>query len=192
MILHDNPLSDRLSLKEKGFSLIEVLVSLTILAMSMMGLMSMQTAALRSSVNNQNQLMAEHVAESAIEWVRTLNDDALSATSVFPVLGASDVTSLDSEFHLNGLSSGAAVPAGFGTPTFTRFVGYRLRGVQDPGIEHIDRLFVVRVLVTKNYRSELVAGTQESVMSKCAVTVYWIQDGSLQSLDVGFFVDRKT
>jgi len=158
----------------------------------MMALMSMQTAALRSSSNNQKLLMAQQVAEQAIEWVRTLSDDSLSAASVFPGVGASSVLGLSSEFQFNTLSSSGAVPAGFGTPTFTRFVGYRLRGVQDPNVQHIDRLFVVRILVKKDYKTEQVGGVDQSVMSQCAATVYWLQEGKLQSLDISFFVDRKS
>jgi prepilin-type N-terminal cleavage/methylation domain-containing protein len=175
-----------------GFSLIEVLVSLTILAMSMMALMSMQTAALRSSSNNQRILLAQQVAVQAIEWVQTLSEDSLSAASVFPGVGAGTVSGLSSEYQFDGLSSTAAVPSGLDTPTFTRFVGYRLRGVQDPNIQHIDRLFVVRILVKENYKIEQVGGTNQSVMSRCAATVYWLQSGELQSLDVLFFVDRKS
>jgi hypothetical protein len=136
--------------------------------------------------------MAQQVAEQAIEWVRTLGDDSLSAASVFPEVGVSTLSGLSSEFQFDNLSSGAAVPTGFGTPTFTRYVGYRLRGVQDPNVQHVDRLFVVRILVKKNYRTEQVVGTDQSVMSKCAATVYWLQNGVLQSLDVEFFVDRKS
>lgn len=193
MIINSRCASLRVVPRLKGFSLIEVLVSLTILAMSMMALMSMQTAALRSSSNNQNILMAQQVAAQAIEWVRTLTDDALtqSPVSVFPVLGENLAESLDSEFRFNTLTSTLPVPTGFGTPTFKRFVGYRIRAIQDGNVDHVDKLFVVRVLVKKKYRSEQVGGTEMSVMSKCAVTVYWMQDGVLQSLDVGFFVDRK-
>jgi len=192
VMIYNNSFSIDCRRETKGFSLIEVLVSLTILAMSMMALMSMQTAALRSSSNNQNILMAQQVAAQAIEWVRTLSDDSLSASSVFPGVGKNSVSGLDSEFQFDTLSSSTAVPTGFTTPTFTRFVGYRLRSVEDPNVPHIDRLFVVRILVKKNYKTEQVGGTDQSVMSQCAATVYWLQEGVLQSLDILFFVDRKS
>ena len=183
--------------EEQGFTLVEVLVSLTILAMSMMALMSMQTAALRSSFNNQYMLGAQQVAEWAIEWVRTLNDDALTETpvSIFPDHGAAlpGGLGLGTDFSdlVTKVASEAVIPSGFGTPTFKRFVGYRLRSVQDPSVQHIDRLFIIRILVKKNYKSELVGGVQKSVMSQCLATVYWLQDGVLQSMDVPFYVDRK-
>ena len=198
MIIYGNIPWSRSISREKGFSLIEVLVSLTILAMSMMALMSMQTAALRSSSNNQNILGAQQVAEWATEWVRTLSDDALTASpvSVFPDHGAdsSGGLGLDDEFDLlvAKVSSDAVIPSSFSALTFKRFVGYRLSSVQDPDIQHADRLYVVRVMVIKKYKWELVASVQESVMSECLVTVYWVQDGALQSLDIPFFVDRKT
>jgi prepilin-type N-terminal cleavage/methylation domain-containing protein len=189
---HTNNTLSNLVHRSEGFSLIEVLISLTILAMSMMALMSMQTAALRSSSNNQNILMAQQVADQAIEWVRTLSAESLSAAAVFPVVGASAISGLSSEYHFDNLSNSTALPTDFGTPTFTRFVGYRLRGVQDPNVQHIDRLFVVRILVKDNYKTEHVGTIDRSVMSQCAATVFWLQEGELQSLNILFFVDWKS
>lgn len=166
-----------------GFSLVEALTSLALLAISMMGIVSMQSAALRASVNNQNLLLAEQVGEWAIEWVRTLTDEELSSASdMFPTVGANSVTGLDSDFQFTGLPS-SATPTGMGTPDYTRYVGYRLRSAQDPNKEQMEHLFVIRLMVEEDYRSTL---------SRCAATVYWVQDSSLQSLDIVFFVDRKT
>lgn len=166
----------------QGFSLIEVLASLTVLAISMMGVLSMQSATLRAASNNQNLLMAGQVGEWAVEWVRTLSDDELSSgTDLFPLVGQDNVSGLDADFHLTGLPS-SAMPTGMGTPDYTRYVGYRMRSVQDPTRMQQERLFVVRLLVEKDYRSTL---------SRCAATVYWMEDSTLQSIDVLFFVDRK-
>ena len=170
---------------DQGFSLIEALVSLAILAVGMLAVMTMQTATLRANLNNQNLLMAQEVVESAIEWVRTSSDTQLTvATDLFPTIGENSVSGLDSEYQFSGLSTVASnYPAGIGTPDFVRFVGERIRYVQDPNRPHVDRLFVVRVAVEKDYRT---------VLSRCAATVYWLQDGDLTSFDVIFFVERKT
>lgn len=171
-----------------GFSLIEVLVSMGILSVGLLAVMSMQTATLRANLNNQNLLMAEQVAETAIESVRSMkfsksDSNAQLTAKILPELGADSVSGLDSQYQFNGLSSaGASFPAGIASSPLVRFAGYRVRYVQDPDRPHIDREFVVRIAVERNYRS---------LLSRCAATVYWLQDGDLVSFNAIFFVERR-
>ena len=173
---------------ELGFSLIEVLVSMGILSVGLLAVMSMQTATLRANLNNQNLLMAEQVAEAAIESVRSMkfsksDSNAQLVAKILPVLGAGSVSGLDSQYQFSGLASaGSNFPAGIASSPLARFAGYRIRYVQDPDRPHVDRDFVVRIAVQRNYRS---------LLSRCAATVFWIQDGELVSLDVIFFVERR-
>jgi type II secretory pathway pseudopilin PulG len=173
--------------------LIEALVSLGILAVGMLAVMTMQTATLRANLNNQNLLMAQGVAELAVEWVRTSrmsksDSDAAVKATVFPAVGADAVSGLDSAYQFSGLSSAASsFPSGF-SPDFSRFLGYRARLVQDPNRAHLDRDFVVRIAVERNYRA---VGATPSFLSRCVATVYWLQNGELVSFDVIFFVERQ-
>ena len=94
----------------RGFSLIEALVSLGILAVGMLAVMTMQTATLRANLNNQNLLMAQQVGELAVEWVRATRmskSDSVAdvKAGVFPAVGADSVSGLDSEYQFSGLSS---------------------------------------------------------------------------------------
>ena len=177
----------------RGFSLIEALVSLGILAVGMLAVMTMQTATLRANLNNQNLLMAQGVAEQVIEWMRTTKmsksaSDAVVKAGIFPAVGENVVSDLDSDYHFSGLSAAVSnFPSGI-SPDFSRFVGYRVRLVQDPNRIHIDRDFVVRIAVERNYRA---VGSVPSFLSRCLATVYWIQDGGLVSFDVIFFVERQ-
>lgn len=177
--------------RNKGFSLIEALVSLGILAVGMLAVMTMQTATLRSNLNNQNLLMAQGVAELAVEWMRTLHmsktdSDAAVKASIFPAVGGNSVSDLDSDYQFSGLSTAVGTfPSGF-SPDFSRYVGYRVRQVEDPNRNSIDRDYVVRIGVEREYRGG--AGIV-SLMSRCLVTVYWMQEGELVSFDVFFFAE---
>ena len=173
---------------DSGFSLIEVLVSMGILAVGLLAVMSMQTATLRANLNNQNLLMAEQVAETAVESVRSMkfsksDTDGELIAKIFPTLGKDSVSGLDSQYQFTGLvSAGSGFPSGIASSPLARFSGYRIRYVQDPDRPHIDRDFVVRIAVERNYRS---------LLSRCAATVYWMQDGEIVSFNVIFFVERR-
>lgn len=177
----------------RGFSLIEALVSLGILAMGMLAVMSMQTATLRANLNNQNLLLAQEAAEVAIEWMRTTRmsksaSDAVVKAGIFPAVGKNAISDLDTDFQFTGLSAAvSSFPSGI-SPDFSRFFEYRAKLAQDPNRDALDRKFVVRIGVEREYRAP--AGAQ-SYLSRCVATVYWLQDGELLSFDTVFFVERQ-
>ena len=181
----------------RGFSLIEALVSLAILAIGILAVMSMQTATLRANLNNQNLLMAQGAAELAVEWMRTTrmshsSSDAVIKAGIFPAVGKNSVSDavddLDSVSAFTGIGTAVGTfPSGI-SPDFSRYIGYRARLVQDSDRAHIDRDFVIRIAVERDYRA---VGSIPSFLSRCVATVYWEQDGALVSFDVIFFVENQ-
>jgi len=60
------------SIKEKGFTLIEVMISLIILAIGILGVASMQIASIRSTSFSSSLTQASIVAQDSIESLKTL------------------------------------------------------------------------------------------------------------------------
>ena len=172
--------------REQGFSLIEVMVSLSILAMGMLALMSMQTGALRANYNNQNLIVAQHVAELAVEWVKTLSSDPSKLADLRDKLdrrsGISTSLPGGQEFQFNGLGALVAIDVPGVGVDYYRYIGRTLHRAQDPGRNDLARNYVVRIGVEHDYRQTL---------ARCSATVYWEQDGETVSISVVFFVDRK-
>jgi type IV pilus assembly protein PilV len=84
---------------EAGFSLIEVLVALTILAVGLLGLALLQTSAIKGNAIASKSSISVQVAQDKLEWFRsqpfsgltssgTLSDNA-TATAVYNTLPAS-------------------------------------------------------------------------------------------------------
>jgi type IV pilus assembly protein PilV len=81
---------------EAGFSLIEVLVALTILAVGLLGLALLQTSAIKGNAIASKSSIAVQVAQDKLEWFRsqpfagiassgTISDNA-TATAVYATL----------------------------------------------------------------------------------------------------------
>lgn len=60
-------------IKSNGFTLIEVIVSLALLGMLAVTFLPILTFGMHSSQHNVNQLVAQQLASSQIEWLRTLD-----------------------------------------------------------------------------------------------------------------------
>lgn len=61
--------------KIKAFSLIEVLVFVTILSLLFVSAASITTYLLRTSKFNENKILATHYAEEGLEWVKSDKED---------------------------------------------------------------------------------------------------------------------
>lgn len=61
--------------QEKGFSLIEVLVSLVILGIGILAVAQLQVSAIRGLAFGRHMTTATHLAEQQIEWLRSLPMD---------------------------------------------------------------------------------------------------------------------
>lgn len=60
---------------KKGFSLIEVLVFITILSLFFVAAMAVTTYSLRTMKINQYKILASHFAEEGLEWLRGQKED---------------------------------------------------------------------------------------------------------------------
>lgn len=60
---------------KKGFSLVEVLVFVTILSLFFVAAMAVTTYSLRTMKTNQYKILAAHFAEEGIEWLRGQKED---------------------------------------------------------------------------------------------------------------------
>jgi len=58
-------------MKNKGFSLIEVLVFITILSLFFIAAMTVAVFSLRSIKTQEHKIIATHLAEEAIEWLNS-------------------------------------------------------------------------------------------------------------------------
>ena len=58
-----------------GFSLIEVLVFVTILSLFFVAAMAIATYSLRNMKINQHKILASHYTEEGLEWVRSEKED---------------------------------------------------------------------------------------------------------------------
>ncbi|OEF28579.1 type IV pilus modification PilV family protein [Vibrio rumoiensis] len=69
--------------KQKGFSLIEVLITFIILIVGIMGLVKLQTYMERQADFAENSIKALHLAESQLEFFRTRSISGASGTIAF-------------------------------------------------------------------------------------------------------------
>lgn len=79
---------------ESGFTLVEVLIALTIFAIGLLALASMQVTALRGNSNAQVITGGTALAEGTMEWLQSLpaDDPIFDATAVNQVVPGSPFT----------------------------------------------------------------------------------------------------
>ena len=65
-----------ISKSEHGFTLAEVLIALTIFAIGLLALASMQVTAMRGNTTSQRVTAATALAEGALEWLESLPTDS--------------------------------------------------------------------------------------------------------------------
>lgn len=63
----------------KSFSLIEVLIFITILSLFFIAAMTVTVFSLRSMKNQEYKILATHLAEEAMEWIKSEKEDDWSA-----------------------------------------------------------------------------------------------------------------
>ena len=91
---------------KKGFSLIEVLVFVTVLVVFFVAAISIVTFSLRSMKASEHRILASHYAEEAMEWVKgQKEDDWVEFTGHDAIPGAAI-------YCINGLDFVSAVECG--------------------------------------------------------------------------------
>jgi prepilin-type N-terminal cleavage/methylation domain-containing protein len=71
-------------LQQKGFTLVETLVAISILMLAILGPLSIASAGLRNSIYARDQITAFYLAQEGIEYVRYARDDNYMKTVQFP------------------------------------------------------------------------------------------------------------
>src|SRR3989338_7171355 len=106
---------------KKGFSLIEVLVFVTVLSLVFVAAMAVVTYSLRTMKINEHKILASHYAEEAMEWGKGQKEDNwVEFTALDAVPGASIFCINDLNFN-NANECGTSYD--LGTPaTFKREV----------------------------------------------------------------------
>lgn len=98
----------------KSFSLIEVLIFITILSLFFIAAMTVTVFSLRSMKNQEYKILATHLAEEAIEWIKSEKEDDWSAFITYDIsAGAGTTYCLE---NLDWLSKFSCSDYNLGTP----------------------------------------------------------------------------
>ncbi len=78
--------------KQSGFTLIEVMIALVILAVGLLALMTMQIVSIRANAFSSEMTYAAMLAQSRLEQIRNMTYDSISTGTVTDTVSASDTT----------------------------------------------------------------------------------------------------
>lgn len=102
-------------MKNNGFSLIEVLVFVTILSLFFVAAMTVTVFALRSMKTQQYKILATHLAEEAMEWVNSEKESDWTKFISYDTSGGTGTTYCLE--NLNWTSKFSCTGYTLGTPT---------------------------------------------------------------------------
>lgn len=167
---------------EKGFSLLEVLISLLVLAVALSGLIGMQMAALRMNNANLAQDVARDILQRVIDETKILTNPELRVENKDNLLagGADALTDLAAKYQMSGIDTNT--PAGY---DFTRWIGYSETTMSGGAGD-----YTVKLDVDEQY-------LLQDVLARARATAYWRpQGGSMSARPVDmmhliFFIERK-
>ncbi len=151
--------------KQKGISLIEVVIGSSILLVAMMGIMAAYSLYVRTTLSNTERLQATLLLEEGVEMVRILRD-------------------ADWDAHIDPLSTGADY--------FVQQSGSSLSFVS--GSEYIDGKFERSFEVFDVYRDGnddiAISGTLDGSIKKVVVSVSWsTRTGTTTKEVTNYFAD---
>jgi type II secretion system protein I len=173
--------------KTGGFTLIETLVAVTILAVAIVAPMSLATQSLSAAYYARDQMIAFHLAQEAIETVRAVRDENILTSEADLLAGIPAggtpfvVDSRDNEIVICNQGSPAQcpvlrIPESINDPIF-----YAYRDVGSTEDIYITPLGWVDTRFRRTIQAELLAGSTDEI--KVTVTVSW-QTGSYQQRSV--------
>ena len=159
----------------RGFSLVEVLIALVILAMGVSALGGMLLTAMRLQQNNLRLEMASALLSQTIDELKTLSNLELHDSR--HVLDVSAFGGLPAKYKFAGID--VARPPGYDY--------LRWRGVTLTGADGGQYPFTVKAAVDEKY-------LQQDILNRVQVTVFWPVGRSarpVDSLQAVFFIERK-
>lgn len=77
---------------QKGFTLIEVMIALVVLAAGLLALMTMQIVSIRANAFSSEMTYASMLAQSRLEQIRNTSYDNITAGTTKDILPASETT----------------------------------------------------------------------------------------------------
>lgn len=169
-------------MNQKGFSLVETMVALVVLAIGLLALVGLQTSALRMSQSNKTADVSKSILVSEIEEIMTMSNLELRTQT--------NVGDQGTRAALGAPYSGAL----FSTADTTVPAGYdyvRWRGVSrtlvrdDAGVGAAAQDFLVKIAIDEKY-------LLQDVLARGQMTVYWPDSvRGLDFLETTFFTQRK-
>lgn len=137
--------------KLAGFSLIEVLVFVTILALFFVAAMAVTIYSLRSMKTQQYKILASHLAEEANEWIKLEKENDWTEFIKHDTSGETGTTYCLNDIDLNWNNPYTCIEYSFGTPTiFKREVLIKNHGNQ------VDTSIIVRWLDSETEKNIVI------------------------------------
>ncbi len=145
-------------ISEKGFSLLEVLIGLLVLAVALSGLIGMQMTALRLNNANLEQDVARDVLQRVIDETKILSNPELRAENKSNLLsgGVDSFSALPTDYKMTGIDT--SLPSDY---NFTRWKGYT-----ETKMSGGSREYTVKLDVDEQY-------LLQDVLARAQVTAYW-------------------
>ena len=171
-----------------GFSLVETLVAMTILAIGLISLIALQGMAFK--LNNKNQILevAQNILESEIDKVMSLTNLELKYNIVHAnnTIGVSDTRAAlgspydTSPFDQTGIDT---IPTGF---DYVRWAGYSKILTRDKDNKKGSRYyFLVKTAIDEKF-------LLQDILARGQITVYWPSTArKLDYIQTTFFIQRK-
>jgi len=163
----------------KGFSLIEVMISLFILSVSMLALCSLLVNAIHQNAKTKQLMIAQDVATKEIEALRTagffgLQNNSFATTSLSYV---TQLSSLNSIYQFSGINQ--TVPAN----NFVVYKGITMSSTVQNGsdIATVNQPYTIKLTVNPRY-------LQYFTLAQGTVQIYWMYGTTLKNASFIFYV----
>jgi Tfp pilus assembly protein PilV len=88
--------------KNKGFTLVETLVAISIFTMSILGLMSVLASGIADTNYAKQKIVASYLAQEGIEYVRNMRDNLVLFDAVSPQNGWTAFRSANKNYPISG------------------------------------------------------------------------------------------
>ncbi len=170
---------------QHGFTLIEVMVAMTILLIGLLAFISIQLTAIRINDVNRRFLIAQDTASREIESVKALGYTGLQTSSnllnTSMAYGYSAALSgLDATYQFPGIDQSCSSPY-----SYCVYKGITIaRSAKTNGATSgmIPYYYTIKLSYNTNYLSYPILGNGN-------MTVYWMAGINLKTLNINFFIE---